>query len=446
MINNINAKKVISVFSNNINTILQETINQVQKMTEDLKVNYYTKSEVRLLIGDGDDSNLGITMSDVDKILNEALENYVSNKVLQDVLNSYTRNIMLPEILNPYAKTEFVQDVLSDYYTKSEIDTKLNSITFDINLDDYLKKEELDKSLSNYYTKGELQEKLNDVVNVDIQIPVGVYMPMDGWAEMKPGYISINGKTDSKFTILTKNNDVNTQEGDERLSQLVSFQYLDTQYYNKDYIDKSLSSVVYEDDQQLFYIYWDKEDGQYSTASSTLNALGESSEEFGISDDKEQFVTTSALKHVENNVKDNYATTKLLDYKAQTCFIARGVDEIGEPAFLIGKADDIIVDIIIMSGCTYVLDFSKPEINAMLDGINIQYYIDAETDFYHGIESTIILIGGTNSDNILGFHIPDDYNVSGKNSVSTEGDSIMLSKGDGIEINMLWRYLSFQER
>lgn len=141
---------------------LQQSITNIEN---NITNNYYSKDEIDSVIDEKIEEKLdeGAIGEKIDSIIDEKLDDKIDDKV----------DSVIDEKLTGYATEQWVEDKhyltehqsLEDYYTKEEVDAKIDDV--EVDLSDYYTKEEIEdkhyltehQSLEDYYTKEEIDDK-----------------------------------------------------------------------------------------------------------------------------------------------------------------------------------------------------------------------------------------------------------------------------------------------
>jgi hypothetical protein len=144
---------------------------------ETLFGNYYTKDQIDALIAQAGGG--GLTVQQVQEMINNSLTNYVTETQVSQILNNYFKkdeitnmfsNYFTQEqinnMFNQYCTQEYINTKLEEYYTKTEILTMLgnyfNKTEITNMMQNYYPKDKIDEILNNYFTKEEILNKLGE--------------------------------------------------------------------------------------------------------------------------------------------------------------------------------------------------------------------------------------------------------------------------------------------
>ena len=156
----INDEEFISSLETKVDEIVGDKIGEFVTQSE-------LEGAVDSAVGEAVESVIGPA---VDSAVGEAVEPVVDTKISEHLSDYYTKT----EIDTKLDELEVDVD-LSDYYNKTEIDTKLDELEVDVDLGDYYNKTEIDTKLDelevdvdlgDYYTKTEIDAVLGDINSI----------------------------------------------------------------------------------------------------------------------------------------------------------------------------------------------------------------------------------------------------------------------------------------
>ncbi len=122
------------------------TFQQYQTTIDNKLVNYYTKAEV--------EGKLAQLNTDVQNLINQALNGYVKTSDLTAALQNYFTQDQINNMLSQYATNAQIQQILLNYYTKAEVDAMMAAKA---NANDVYTRDQV-------YTKAEVQALINGIV------------------------------------------------------------------------------------------------------------------------------------------------------------------------------------------------------------------------------------------------------------------------------------------
>lgn len=265
------------VKSDSIDSIVTDIVNEtidgiVEDVTEAVRV------EIDDIVSEELDSQLGdyVTVDDLETAVSEQYNNYIGSDAFKEEITAVVENTVTDFVGDIVTEAELtsknyaskyyvdnkfdaastnldvaVHDVntkFGNYYTKSEVDSKISNVTVD--LTDYPTKSEIS---TGYYTKAQVDSKLTTTGNR--------FNSYYAKSEIDTKLDAINDKIDS----------IDTGDADVDLTDYPTKSEISANYYNKSQIDIIIDNIAVGDVDLTDYLTKTEIAGLYYTKSETYN-------------------------------------------------------------------------------------------------------------------------------------------------------------------------------